>query len=114
MALFDPHGPDPLEHGGTFTANPPTMRAGLAALELLSAAEITRINALGDRLRGALAARGWTVNGRGSLTRVLSDDEDELWWRLYRAGLLIGRHGLMCVSTAMDDAVVDEIVERFA
>jgi glutamate-1-semialdehyde 2,1-aminomutase len=114
MALFDPHGPDPLEHGGTFTANPPTMRAGLAALELLDAAEIARINALGDRLRDALGARGWTVNGRGSLTRVLADDEDGLWWRLYRAGLLIGRHGLMCISTAMDDAVVDEVVERFA
>ena len=28
------------------------------------------------RLRAALGARGWTVNGRGSLTRVLADDED--------------------------------------
>ena len=45
---------------------------------------------------------------------MLADDEDGLWWRLYRAGLLIGRHGLMCVSTAMDDAVVDEVVDRFA
>jgi glutamate-1-semialdehyde 2,1-aminomutase len=113
MALFDPTGPDPLEHGGTFTANPPTMRAGLAGLELLSADEIDRINALGDRLRAALEALGLTVHGRGSLTRVIAGDEDELWWRLYRAGVLIGRHGLLCVSTAMDDAVVDEVVARF-
>jgi glutamate-1-semialdehyde 2,1-aminomutase len=114
MALFDPHGADPLEHGGTFTANPPTMRAGLAALELLTPAEIARINALGDRLRAGLAALGHTVHGRGSLTRVIAADEDAGWWRLYRAGVLIGRHGLLCVSTPMDDAVIDEVLERFA
>jgi glutamate-1-semialdehyde 2,1-aminomutase len=113
MALFDPGGPDPLEHGGTFTANPPTMRAGLAALELLTPPEIARVNALGERLRAGLAALGYTVNGRGSLSRVLADDEDALWWRLYRAGVLIGRHGLMCVSTPMDGAVVDDVLARF-
>jgi glutamate-1-semialdehyde 2,1-aminomutase len=114
MALFDPHGDDPLEHGGTFTANPPTMRAGLASLELLDASEIARINALGDRLREGLAALGHTVHGRGSLTRVIAGDEDEAWWRLYRAGVLIGRHGLLCVSTPMDEAVIDEVLERWA
>ncbi len=114
MALFDPHAPDPLEHGGTFTANPPTMRAGLASLELLDAGEIARINALGDRLRAGLAALGHAVNGRGSLTRVIAADEDALWWRLYRAGVLIGRHGLLCVSTPMDEAVIDEVLERFS
>jgi glutamate-1-semialdehyde 2,1-aminomutase len=114
MALFDPHAPDPLEHGGTFTANPPTMRAGLASLELLTAAEIARINALGDRLRAGLAALGHTVHGRGSLTRVIADDEDALWWRLYRNGLLVGRHGLLCVSTPMDDATIDEVLARFS
>jgi glutamate-1-semialdehyde 2,1-aminomutase len=111
MALFDPQGPDPLEHGGTFTANPPTMRAGLAALELLTEAEIARINALGDRLRAGVAALGLEVRGRGSLSRVTLDDP--LWWRLYRAGVLVGRHGLMCVCTPMDDAAVDEALERF-
>jgi glutamate-1-semialdehyde 2,1-aminomutase len=111
MALFDPHAPDPLEHGGTFTANPPTMRAGLASLELLDAAEITRINALGDRLRAGLADLGHTVDGRGSLTRVTFDDDE--WWRLYRAGVLTGRHGLLCVSTPMDETVIDEVLERW-
>lgn len=112
MALFDPAGPEPLEHGGTFTANPPTMRAGLAALELLSASEIARVNALGDRLRAGIAALGFTVNGRGSLSRVMADGDD-LWWRLYRAGVLTGRNGLLCVSTPMDDAVIDDVVARF-
>jgi glutamate-1-semialdehyde 2,1-aminomutase len=112
MALFDPHRPDPLEHGGTFTANPPTMRAGLAALQLLTPEEIARINALGDRLRAGVAALGLEVHGRGSLSRAAIDDE--LWWRLYRAGALVGRHGLMCVSTPMDDAAIDEVLAIFA
>lgn len=111
MALFDPHRPDPLEHGGTFTANPPTMRAGLTALRLLTSEEIGRINALGDRLRAGVAALGLEVHGRGSLSRAAIDDD--LWWRLYRAGVLVGRHGLMCVSTPMDDAVIDEVLGIF-
>ncbi|WP_311974442.1 aspartate aminotransferase family protein [Bradyrhizobium glycinis] len=37
MAVFDPrHGKPALPHGGTFSANPVTMRAGLAAMELLA------------------------------------------------------------------------------
>ena len=112
MAMFDPHRPDPLEHGGTFTANPPTMRAGLAALRLLTPEEIARINALGDRLRAGVAALGLEVHGRGSLSRAAIDDD--LWWRLYRAGVLVGRHGLMCVSTPMDDAAIDEVLGIFA
>ena len=39
MAVFDPgHGKPALPHGGTFSANPVTMRAGLAAMELLDEA----------------------------------------------------------------------------
>ena len=52
------------------------------------------------------------MHGRGSLSRAAIDDE--LWWRLYRAGVLVGRHGLMCVSTPMDDGVIDDVLERFA
>jgi glutamate-1-semialdehyde 2,1-aminomutase len=88
------------------------MCAGLAALRLLTPEEIARINALGDRLRAGVAALGLEVHGRGSLSRAAIDDD--LWWRLYRAGVLVGRHGLMCVSTPMDDAAIDEVLERFA
>jgi len=36
MAVFDPTAGKPaLPHGGTFSANPVTMRAGIAAMELL-------------------------------------------------------------------------------
>ena len=54
MELFDPRRPDRIAHGGTFSANPVAMRAGAAALDLLTAAEIERINGLGDRLRTTL------------------------------------------------------------
>ncbi|MDX6533785.1 MAG: glutamate-semialdehyde -aminomutase [Gaiellales bacterium] len=113
MALTDPRRRGYVEHGGTFTANPLTMRAGLAALELLDAGEIARINRLGDALREELGALGQRVNGRGSLMRIMSPEPDDLWWRLYRSGILIGRNGLAGMSTPMDESTVEEIVRRF-
>ena len=115
MARFDPGGHDPVDHGGTFTANPVTMSAGLAALELLSPEEITRINTLGDRLRGGLRDLGFDVSGSGSLLKLVGEiDLPALWWRLYRSGVLIAQDGLLSVSTAMDEAVIDEVLARFA
>ncbi len=86
MEMFDPRVPNALDHGGTFTASPIVMRAGLAALQLLTTSEIDRINQLGDMLRARLLGLGYTVNGRGSLSRVVSHDPTALWWELYRAG----------------------------
>jgi glutamate-1-semialdehyde 2,1-aminomutase len=113
MARFDPSAPDSVGHGGTFTANPVTMRAGLASLELLTPEEIDRINGLGDRLRASLGAQGWEVTGRGSLLRVHTADPRELWWRLYRQGVAIAVNGLACLSTAMDEATIDEVEAAF-
>jgi glutamate-1-semialdehyde 2,1-aminomutase len=113
MAITDPRLPGYVEHGGTFTANPLTMRAGLAALELLDGPEIARINALGDTLRSRLRERGHTVNGSGSLLRIMAEDPQTLWWRLYGEGVLIARNGLACISTPMDEGTVEEIVRRF-
>ena len=42
MEHFDPRRPDAVAHGGTFSANPVTVRAGLAALELLTPEAIQR------------------------------------------------------------------------
>jgi glutamate-1-semialdehyde 2,1-aminomutase len=114
MAVTDPREDGSLQIGGTFTGNPLTMRAGAVALDLLDAAAIDRINRLGDRLRAGLQARGHTVEGRGSLLRIDADDPLDLWWRLYRAGVLIARGGLAAVSTPMDEETVDTILERFA
>jgi glutamate-1-semialdehyde 2,1-aminomutase len=112
MGLFDPHGSRPLSHGGTFTANPVTLRAGMAALELLDREAVDRLNRLGDRLRGQLFDQGWCVTGQGSLIRLHVSDPTTLWWRAYDEGVLIAGTGLLCVSTPMDESVIDEAGER--
>jgi glutamate-1-semialdehyde 2,1-aminomutase len=113
MDVFDPHRPDAVAHGGTFSANPVTMRAGLAALEAFGTDEIDRIGALGDRLREGLRGRGWSVTGRGSLLQIGSQDPTRLWWRLYEAGVLIAGNGLVCVSTPMDEGTIERVLGAF-
>ncbi|MBB4662005.1 aspartate aminotransferase family protein [Conexibacter arvalis] len=113
MEAFDPARDGAVGHGGTFSANPVSMRAGRVAMELLTRAEIERLNALGEQLRKALAEQGWTVTGLGSLARVHVDDPAQLWWRLYREGVLIAANGLLCLSTPMDEAVVDHVAGAF-
>lgn len=57
MAVFDPTGGKPaLPHGGTFTANPVTMRAGLAAMKALTPESFARLDRLGALLRDGIAA----------------------------------------------------------
>lgn len=116
MQVFDPDRPEHVDHGGTFSANPVSLAAGLIATRLLPRPEIDRINRLGDRLREGLRSTGYTVAGRGSLVRVGAPGRSraELWWRFYRAGVLIGSSGLMCTSTVMDEGVVDAALKRLA
>jgi glutamate-1-semialdehyde 2,1-aminomutase len=113
MARFDPRRADAVGHGGTFSANPVTLRAGLAALEAWDDGEIARLNALGEGLRASLADQGWTVAGRGSLLRVHVPDPTALWWALYREGVLISVNGLACLSTPMDETVVEGVAAAF-
>ena len=114
MAVFDPRRADAVGHGGTFSANPVTLRAGLAALEAWDEREIDRLNRLGDGLRAALQAQGWTVTGLGSLLRVHAAEPAALWWRLYAEGVLIAVNGLACLSTPMDAAVLERVEAAFA
>jgi glutamate-1-semialdehyde 2,1-aminomutase len=74
MSRFDPSRQDALQHGGTFNNDVLTMAAGAAGLtRVLTEAEITRLNGLGDRLRDRLnafaAERGteFCATGYGSL-----------------------------------------------
>jgi glutamate-1-semialdehyde 2,1-aminomutase len=114
MDVFDPARADAVPLAGTFTANPVSMRAGLAALEALDVGAIERIDALGERLREGLRARRHETTGRGSLLKLHVPDRARLWWRLYREGVLIAADGLMCVSTAMDEQAIDEALAGFA
>lgn len=112
MAHFDPRQNGSVIWGGTFSANPVSMVAGLAALEKYGEPEIERINHLGDRLRHRLNRTGLKVSGHGSLVRVLADDTSRLWWSLYQHGVLTSSSGLIALSTPMDEALVDEVAER--
>jgi glutamate-1-semialdehyde 2,1-aminomutase len=135
MALLDPtRGPPRVLSGGTFSGNPLTMAAGLAALEHFGPAEVARLNALGDRLRAranaVLEAAGEParVGGAGSLFRIVQTTEpvrDYRGWvraagpaarmgalhqALLAEGVIIARMGTGCLSTPMGEAEVDAFV----
>ncbi len=62
--------------GGTFTANPVTMAAGLATMNQLDHAAFARLDDMGEAVRSGLrsaferAGINWQVTGRGSLFKV--------------------------------------------
>jgi len=135
MEVFDPtRGKPALPHGGTFSANPMTMRAGLAAMELLNSPTFERLDHMGNTVRQGIRTAlkrhdvAGTVVGRGSLLkvhfthRVVQDyrsafptaDEAHrlaLFNRgLLNRGILAAGYGLMALSTPMTDADIAEIV----
>jgi glutamate-1-semialdehyde 2,1-aminomutase len=113
MDVFDPTRLDGVALAGTFAANPVSMRAGLAALRDLDASAIERIGRLGERLRAGLASLGYEVTGAGSLCKLHATDLPDLWRRLYGEGALIAADGLISVSTAMDEALIERVLELF-
>jgi glutamate-1-semialdehyde 2,1-aminomutase len=134
MELCDPSRPGGLPHSGTFNANPATMAGGIASLELLTPAEYDRLNALGDRLRTGINDLGGelglsvTATGLGSLLNIhlvagpirryrdaLPADPEHrrlLHLALLNEGLFAAPRGLMSTSTPMDEALVDDALER--
>jgi glutamate-1-semialdehyde 2,1-aminomutase len=77
MGVFDPtEGKPALPHGGTFSANPMTMRAGQVAMALLDEAAFAHLDRIGDKVRAgidrAFETTGLTgrATGMGSLLRV--------------------------------------------
>ncbi|MGE0717155.1 MAG: aspartate aminotransferase family protein [Alphaproteobacteria bacterium] len=134
MEMFDVRpGKAPVPHGGTFTANPVTMAAGLASLEQLDPAAYDHLNGLGERLREgiarAIAAAGAPaqVTGMGSLFRIHpharpiadyrssypTDAEKALLTRLHarllESGFLVTPNLSGALSTPMTAADVDAL-----
>ncbi|PIK73419.1 hypothetical protein CS379_08535 [Methylobacterium frigidaeris] len=128
MAVFDPsEGKPALPAGGTFSANPVTMRAGLTAMELLDEAAFARLDAMGERVRAGIddAFRRHGVpggaTGLGSLMKIHFTDRPVRDYRsahhgpaeaarqaaFFRAlldeGVLMASYGLMALSTPMTD-----------
>ncbi|MEA2584242.1 MAG: glutamate-semialdehyde -aminomutase [Thermomicrobiales bacterium] len=135
MEQFDPARPRPLWQSGTFNGNAITMIAGAVAMEHYSAAEVARINALGDRLRegfnDTLRRAGVTgvATGYGSFVGVHFAEEtpknyrmaargDQTLKRLVHLGLLTegifcAPRLMLCTSTAMDEMVIDGVISAF-
>ncbi len=122
-------------HSGTFSANPITMTAGLAAMRLFDEAAVARLNNLGDRARAgiteAIAVAGVPacVTGSGSLLRVHQRVEAP---NDYRSGFVSGEeaartkvlldhlfdHGIMMIgtcsaalSTVMTENEIDRLID---
>jgi glutamate-1-semialdehyde 2,1-aminomutase len=139
MRVFDNlHGPGFVSHSGTFTANPVSMAAGLAAMRGLTPQAFDRLERQGDRLREGLTAifrrlrLPMRANGLASMTSLQlfvepADNYRDFVTRsgpdyparmlrihreMLRAGLLIATRGMMIGSTAMSDADIDETLER--
>jgi glutamate-1-semialdehyde 2,1-aminomutase len=129
MNRFDPSRPNALQHGGTFNNDVLTMAAGAAGLtRVLTEAEITRLNGLGDRLRDRLnafaAERGieFCATGYGSLVGLhpthgpVRNEHDApesaelrglLHLHMLERGFSYGRRGFVALSLPLDEPEID-------
>lgn len=99
-------------HAGTFSANPVTMTAGLAAMEMYDEAAVARLNSLGQDaatgIREAIAALGLpvSVTGRGSLFRIHLQAEPPADYRsAYMSPGTRTRHGVL-IDSLFDDGLI--------
>lgn len=138
MSLLDPaNGKSTVISGGTYSANPISMAAGRATLQKLTAASIDRLDRLGLRFREqtANAIEAYEIDaqvrGVGSIFQIIPTREPVKSYRdlpagpgvrdfyarlhkgLMRNGVIISSRGLGCLSTAMDDDVIDAITKAF-
>ena len=128
MSVFEERdGNRLLSQGGTFNANPLTMVAGLAAMEMFDGDAVGELNARGDRLREQIAeafklanAEG-QVTGAGSLFHLHLNSRNLRGYRdalprgeeaarmaqlqslMVDAGIYLSPTGLGCLSTAMTE-----------
>lgn len=133
MAVFDPsEHPARVPHPGSYNANPLSLVAGATSLELLTQAEIDRLNRHGDALRSELSAAfaeagiAVQVTGLGSLFGIhflprpvksyrdaLCSDKGlrhRLFLGLVGEGVLIDPRGAGCLSTAIAEEELDAFV----
>jgi len=125
MSRFDPSRPDALQHGGTFNNDVLTMAAGAAGLtRVLTDGEITRLNALGDRLRNRVNTldAGICATGLGSLVGLhfargpIRSERDVpeaaelrglLHLHMLERGYSYGRRGFVALSLPLTEADID-------
>ena len=135
MEQFDPLRPTPLWQSGTFNGNLITMVAGVAAMEDYPPSEVARINALGEHLRQGLretlgdAGIVAAITGYGSFAGVHLGVPEVHTYRdaaavdkglarllhlsLLLEGIYVAPRLMMCTSTAMKEATIDEVLAAF-
>jgi len=137
MNAYDPRrGGARISHGGTFNANPVTMAAGLATMNALTPEAYSRLESLGDRLRGGVSRllqatrRKGQITGVGSLfclhwaTGSLTDYRSSrpkdteaplrVFLGLLNEGILLSQRGLGACSLAMAEEDTDRFVNALA
>ncbi len=135
MVAMDPSQADlPFPHSGTFSANPITMTAGLAAMKAFDRESVERLNRLGQTARDAIkqaiqnAAATACVTGAGSMFRIHLRDEIPTEYRItyqdenevMRIKQLVNylyEHGFMMINTcsgALSTAMGETEIHRFA
>jgi glutamate-1-semialdehyde 2,1-aminomutase len=133
MAMFDPsHGRPQIPHPGSYNANPVSLVAGATALELLTDEAIQLLNRRGESLRqkvrmafedvgvpaqvtglGSLFAIHLTPQPIKSYRDTMQADADlrhRIFLGLFKEGVLIDPRGVGCVSTAIEEAEVEQFV----
>jgi glutamate-1-semialdehyde 2,1-aminomutase len=144
MAVFNPGSKgNRIIAGGTYSANPVSMVAGLAAMKAYDLDQVTRLADMGSRLRQRLTDvfvkhdMPGQVTGEGSLYRLMMTDRTlhsyrdtvdssqgerffgsdkrskDLFLALLDEGIIAGNNGLGCLSTPMGEAELDHIEDAF-
>ncbi len=139
MAVFDPRGGTPrVPHGGTFSANPMTMVAGLTAMKKMTQDEFDRLEALGAYIREGLseamdgARVEGQVTGHGSLfgihlhQRKLTDYRSSagtpperarvsaVYDSLLAHGIILAPALTGCLSTPMRETEANLLIDAFS
>jgi glutamate-1-semialdehyde 2,1-aminomutase len=124
-----------LPQSGTFSANPITMTAGLAAMRHFGADSVVRLNRLGDLARAsiseaiAISAAPACVTGTGSMFRVHLQAKAPRNYReafvdprgkkqlarfvdgMFDAGIMLTNTGMGMLSTVMVQAQIDQLAD---
>lgn len=133
MAMFDPsRGRPQIPHPGSYNANPVSLVASVATLELLTDEVVRLLNLRGESLRHQIrvvfeeVGLPAQVTGLGSLfaihltsqpvksyrdtMRANADLRHRIFLGLFNEGVLIDPRGVGCVSTAIGEAEISQFV----
>lgn len=123
MDTLDTRSGHGLVHSGTWHNNILSMTAGVVATQLLSEANISKANALGDQLRrrlgevlSSMAPERVLVRGFGSLVGVhfLGPRSEDLlatfYFHMVSKGIYMGHRGFLCLSIVHEQEHIDAAI----